>query len=198
MSLHRTINCVFITCISLFASTTLAELPSQAAMLANACAACHGSEGSSQGPATPSIAGVSPDYFIDAMEAFKEGERPATIMDRIAKGYDEEQIELMAKYFSSLRIKATEQTFDPALAKKGAALHKEHCEKCHENGGRSSDDDAGILAGQKTPYLRYTLKDMLEGKREVPTKMMKKLEKIHLRMGKDGIEQLLNFYASER
>lgn len=172
--------------------------PTTASMLANACAACHGLNGSSQGPATPSIAGISTAYFIDSMIAFQEGERPATVMDRIAKGYSEEQIELMAEFFAQQPMVRTSQSYDPALANKGDALHQTHCEKCHENGGRASDDDAGILAGQKIPYLRYTLDDILNGKREVSVKMANKLKTIHKSMGQDGIEQLLNFYASQK
>lgn len=175
-----------------------ANPPTTASMLANACAACHGLNGSSQGPATPSIAGISAVYFIDSMIAFQENERPATVMDRIAKGYSEEQIELMAEYFAQQPMIRTTQSFDPALASKGDALHQTHCEKCHENGGRASDDDAGILAGQKIPYLRYTLEDILNGKREVSVKMANKLKTIHKSMGQDGIEQLLNFYASQK
>ena len=198
MSLHVNSITVFSTIFLSFLFPAWAEPPGEAAMLANACAACHGPQGSSQGPATPSIAGISMDYFIDAMEAFQEDERPATVMNRIARGYSEQQIELMAKYFASQPMIVTAQPFDGALAKKGAALHKTHCEKCHEDGGRSSDDDAGILAGQKTPYLRYTMQDIIEGKREVPVKMQKKLEKVHTQAGVAGIEQLLNFYASEK
>lgn len=175
-----------------------ASPPTPASMLANACAACHGLKGSSQGPATPSIAGISTEYFIDAMIAFQEDERPATVMNRIAKGYSEEQIEHMAEYFSQQTMVRTPQTFDAALARKGEQLHQTHCEKCHENGGRASDDDAGILAGQKIPYLRYTLEDILKGKREVSVKMANKLKTIHKTMGQGGIEQLLNFYASQK
>jgi len=184
---------------SLFYSLTVsAQAPSKATMLANACAACHGPNGSSQGPATPSIAGISPDYFIDAMEAFKEDERPATVMNRIAKGYSEEQIEAMAKFFSSQTLIATAQKTNAALVEKGDALHITHCEKCHEDGGRASDDDAGILAGQKITYMRYTISDILTNKREVPTKMLLKLKKIHKHMGQEGIEQLLHFYAAQK
>jgi sulfide dehydrogenase cytochrome subunit len=37
------------------------------------------------------------------MKAFKSGERPATLMDRIAKGYTDEEIEAMAKYFAEIK-----------------------------------------------------------------------------------------------
>ena len=43
------------------------------AMLASTCEGCHGTDGISQGPATPSIAGMSEDYLIEAMEEFSMG-----------------------------------------------------------------------------------------------------------------------------
>ncbi|MCB1727209.1 MAG: c-type cytochrome, partial [Gammaproteobacteria bacterium] len=55
---------------------------SSASMMANTCAGCHGTNGQSAGPASPNLAGVSESYFNDSMKAFKEGTRPATIMDR--------------------------------------------------------------------------------------------------------------------
>ena len=167
-------------------------------MLANACAACHGFNGNSHGPATPNLAGISKFYFMDAMEAFKEDERPVTVMNRIAKGYSEDEIKLMAEYFSSQTFKPLPQTFDQALANKGQELHETNCAKCHENGGRATDDDAGILAGQKSPYLHFTISDILNGKREVPVKMLKKLEKVRDENGQQGIEQLIHFYASQK
>ena len=35
-----------------------------ASMLANTCAGCHGPKGNSHGPATPTISGISSEYFI--------------------------------------------------------------------------------------------------------------------------------------
>ena len=176
----------------------IAETPTQANMLAYACAACHGFNGNSQGPSTPNLAGISKYYFMDAMEAFKEDERPATVMNRIAKGYSKEEIALMADFFSKQPLKPVAQTFDPALASQGQALHEANCAQCHENGGRASDDDAGILVGQMSPYLHFTISDILAGKREVPTKMLKKLEKVRDESGQSGIEQLIHFYASQK
>ncbi len=58
-----------------------------ASMLANTCFGCHGPGGNSNGPATPTLAGASAEYFEEVMEAYQSGDRRATIMDRIAKGY---------------------------------------------------------------------------------------------------------------
>lgn len=180
----------------LLITSTYAAPPDQASMLANACAACHGANGSSQGPATPSIAEISYDYFIDSMVAFKEDERPSTVMNRIAKGYTDQQIELLAGFFAKQKMQRTKQAFDPALAKAGEAMHANQCENCHAEQGRLSEDDSGILAGQKVPYLRYTIEDILNEEREVSRKMFKRLRNIHEKVGQKGIEQLLNYYGS--
>lgn len=179
-----------------FSFNTFASSPTQASMLANACAACHGPDGSSQGPSTPSIAEISYDYFIDSMTAFQENERPSTVMNRIARGYTEEQIYLLADYFAKQKMQRTPQTYDPALAKAGEAMHANQCENCHAEGGRLSEDDSGILAGQKVPYLRYTIQDILNEEREVSRKMFKRLRNIHEKAGQKGIEQLLHYYGS--
>ncbi|MGD8497763.1 MAG: c-type cytochrome [Chromatiales bacterium] len=69
------------------------------AMLANPCAGCHGTDGKSPGP-IPGLQGLPEAYLIDTMKAFRDGKRPATVMDRIAKGYTDEEIELMAAYLA--------------------------------------------------------------------------------------------------
>ena len=72
------------------------------AAIADACAACHGPDGRSTG-AIPSIAGQPAADLAAAMRAFRVGERPATVMTRIAKGFDDAEIEALAAYLGGLR-----------------------------------------------------------------------------------------------
>ncbi len=74
----------------------------RAAILANPCAGCHGMDGVSPGT-IPSINQLSADAIVAALKAFKSGERPGTVMDRIAKGYTDEEIQRIADYFQSLK-----------------------------------------------------------------------------------------------
>ncbi len=166
-----------------------------ATMLANTCAGCHGTHGASAGPATPSIGGISAVYFEEVMQGFKSGEVKATIMDRIAKGYSEEEIKAMGEYFSQQPFVPVEQPFDAAKAKAGAKLHDKYCEKCHADGGTSKEDDAGILMGQLTPYLHYAISDFKSGDREMPKKMKKQVEQLIKKEGDAGFDALINFYA---
>ena len=104
----------------------------------------------------------------------------------------------MAGYFSTQKFVRMKQKTNRKLARKGKKLHKKYCEKCHEDGGRSSEDDAGILAGQWMPYLTYTLDDYMSGKREMTKKMKKKVNAMHKKHGDKGVEQLLHYYSSQK
>jgi sulfide dehydrogenase cytochrome subunit len=177
-------------------SAAMAAGPS-ASMLANTCAGCHGTDGSSNGPATPSIAGINGEYFIESMQAYKEGKRPATIMGRIAKGYSDEEIKLMAGYFAEQKLTRVDQGADGKMAKAGKRLHDRYCEKCHEEGGRVSED-GGILAGQMMPYLSYSLADFTSGSREMPKKMKSKVDEMLKKAGNDSLDQLVHYYGSQK
>ncbi|HLF97188.1 MAG TPA: hypothetical protein VI457_08605 [Methylococcaceae bacterium] len=67
--------------------------------MALACAGCHGTDGHSRS-GIPSIAARPPGEFADLMRGFRDGRRPATVMDRIARGYDDRDIALLAAYFA--------------------------------------------------------------------------------------------------
>lgn len=68
---------------------------------ASTCASCHGTNGVPLGEIVPGLAGKSKDEIVTTMKEFKAGKRQATIMHQIAKGYSEQQIELLAAYFAA-------------------------------------------------------------------------------------------------
>lgn len=96
MSLSRPTLAVFL----LLAGFNLQAEGRNAALLASGCAACHGTQGHSVG-GTPSLAGLDRLYFIEQMQQFQSGERPATVMMKHARGYSEEEIRLLADYFAA-------------------------------------------------------------------------------------------------
>ena len=71
-------------------------------MLSNSCAACHGTAGKSPG-AMPSINAKPAPFLIQSLKDFRSGKRPSTVMGRHASGYSDEEIKLIADYFSSLK-----------------------------------------------------------------------------------------------
>ena len=70
-------------------------------MLSLSCTSCHGTYGISPG-AIPTIYGKSKEYIIETMKQLRNGESSSTVMGRIAKGYSDREIILIANYFSSL------------------------------------------------------------------------------------------------
>ena len=93
-----TIMLVLATGLLLMPASQAEEL-SQAAMLSASCEGCHGTNGRSPG-VIPTIAGKSADYLRETMERFRSGEKETTVMGRHVKGYSEEEIRLIAEYFS--------------------------------------------------------------------------------------------------
>ena len=78
--------------------------PNLARNLAATCANCHGTGGASVG-GTESLAGKPRDEIVRKMQEFKSGARPATIMHQLAKGYTDQQIELLAGWFAAQKAK---------------------------------------------------------------------------------------------
>ena len=72
-------------------------------ILALSCASCHGTNGASPG-SIPRIQGRSAEYIEKAMLQFKAGERPATVMNRIAKGYTDEEIKKLSAYLGNQSV----------------------------------------------------------------------------------------------
>jgi sulfide dehydrogenase cytochrome subunit len=193
--MHPYVRSGALALIMLGTSSASADGPSAEAM-AFTCAGCHGTDGSSVGDLTPLIAGMNEEYFVDVMKAYREDNNNPTIMNRMAKAYTDEQIEGMARFFSRQKPHLATQTHDAAKAKRGAELHEEYCEKCHEDGGR--DAGTGTLAGQWAPYLYYTMADFMAGKREMPKKMKRKVEDAVKEHGDAAIDDLIHFYASRK
>jgi cytochrome c553 len=64
------------------------------------CANCHGTDGRSRG-AMPSLAGQDAAVIVQRMKEFRDGRRAATVMQQLAKGYTDAQIEAAAAYFAA-------------------------------------------------------------------------------------------------
>lgn len=194
---HKTSYALLLTSGLIFTPSVLAQEDSSVSLLVGNCIACHGPQGSSLGPATPTIAGMSQETFIDAMKAYQAGERPSTIMGRIAKGYTEKDFEAMAGYFTKSEFIRQAQQIDTKKAKKGQKLHDEFCEKCHVDGGFTDEDGSNILAGQWFPYLQFTLDDFQSGEREMTKKMKGRMEKMVKTHGEKSLEDIIHYYASQ-
>jgi sulfide dehydrogenase cytochrome subunit len=170
-----------------------------AQMLGETCNGCHGTDGASAGPASPTIGGLHPEYFASIMKSFQEGTAYSTVMGRIAKGYTEDEIKLMAEYFAAKPYVPAKQKFDDKLAAAGKKIHDKWCEKCHADGGKVvADEEYQVIAGQWTPYLKYSMQDFQTDKREMPKKMKEKFDGMVKKEGDKGLDALYAFYASQQ
>ena len=70
--------------------------------LAEACSGCHGADGVSQEPVTPSLAG-EPDEFVQwQLVYFRSGSRRNEVMQPIAQALSNEEIRNLGAYYASL------------------------------------------------------------------------------------------------
>jgi cytochrome subunit of sulfide dehydrogenase len=55
------------------------------------------------GAVVPPLHGRPAEEIVAAMQAFRAGERPATVMDRIAKGFTDDESRAIATWLSQQR-----------------------------------------------------------------------------------------------
>jgi sulfide dehydrogenase cytochrome subunit len=67
--------------------------------LAHTCAGCHGTQGRLADEAFVPLAGMPAASFVQTMQDFRSGRRPATLMGHIARGLNDAEFHSMAAYF---------------------------------------------------------------------------------------------------
>ena len=172
------------------------------------CMQCHGQEGASQDSSIPIIGGYSAKYVVDSMQNFRKKLRPCaevTIpsgpkkgeksdMCKVVADLGDDEAQAVAKWLSGRKFVPAKQPFDASKLARGESVYGRLCRRCHEDNGRSPDEDNGIVAGQWTPYLKSQIAAFRAGKRSIDDKMKARLEKL----GPEDEDALLNFYASQQ
>jgi cytochrome c553 len=72
-------------------------VPGEAALLASACSGCHGND---RDAAIASLKGLSAGEIADAFRRYKIDKDGPSAMHRMARGYTDEQIALIADYLA--------------------------------------------------------------------------------------------------
>ena len=85
--------------LGLLASGASAQAPAPPGALA--CSGCHGRGG--EGSAFAPLAGQDAGAMAAALREFRSGQRPATVMDRIAKGFSDDEGEAIAAWLAAQR-----------------------------------------------------------------------------------------------
>lgn len=94
--------------LALSVTTARAQSTFDVTILAGACANCHGTDGRSPG-GMPSLAGRPESVLKAQLLAFKSETPPAgtTIMNRLAKGYTDDELAALATHFSNVKSQAS-------------------------------------------------------------------------------------------
>ena len=156
------------------------------AELARQCNACHGERGHSETEDIPSIAGFSMLATMDLLDTYRNGLRTArtvalpdgseTNMEEVtAELSDADEWEIVIHY-ANQKWQPQEQPFDADLARRGAEIHAERCERCHYDGGRDPESDLPIAAGQWRTYLEAEFRNFDTGRRAMSDKMKEKYD----------------------
>jgi cytochrome c553 len=66
---------------------------------ASSCSGCHAANASVETP-VPGLAGRPAAEITAAMDGFRAGQRPATVMDRIAKGFSDVETAAIAAWYA--------------------------------------------------------------------------------------------------
>ena len=70
-------------------------------MKSEACAACHGSQGTSSTDSIPSLAGQNKTYIINQLKAFQSGKRINPLMNAMAANLTEDDMSDLAAFFNA-------------------------------------------------------------------------------------------------
>ena len=137
-----------------FLAPAQAQQPLQLAL----CMACHGPQGNSQIPLTPSLAG-QPKFFLEnQLVLIREGLRDSPQMKGMLDGVKDAELVVLANYFSAQTPIRVPMPVNSVIYQRGKdTAQKMLCGTCHlpDYAGRQQ---IPRLAGQQEEYLRYSMK----------------------------------------
>jgi cytochrome c553 len=164
--------------------------PVQAGKAAAAgCGGCHGETGVSATPTMPSLAGLSPQYLVAAMQAYRGGQRTNDTMKALIEPVSDADMNNIALFYA-LQKPARAQTpasGDRAAGKAAAAA----CAGCHGNEGVSANPATPSLAGQDAQYLADAVLEYKNGARGDET-----MKGLAAALDERAIKDLAAYYAA--
>lgn len=138
--------------------TTAETEPQKAAT----CYGCHGQNGDSNNPQFPKLAGQQAKYLTAQLTAFRDGDRPGSMMQGMAASLSDQEINDLAAFFADK--KPTSAGGDAQLADAGKTKFN-MCLGCH---GASAEGRGYFprLAGQHPAYIAKQLQNFKQGTRK--------------------------------
>jgi len=158
--------------------------------LAEVCSKCHGEDGNSKTPGTPSLAGQQPHYLVVAIQEYHHGERKTASMKSMLRTSSKSDIEKLALYFASQNpAQRPAPTFgDPAAGEPLSAV----CGGCHGDRGVSADASTPSLAGQDPQYLMKSIKSYRT------TRQHWGMQRFVAGLGDEDMENIAAFYTVQK
>lgn len=155
------------------------------------CSMCHGKTGNATRAGMPNLTGQSPEVFIAAMNDYRDGHRPKSVMTKFAEAADAEAIKNMALFYA---LQAPEATTNAGTGDvdAGARLARD-CAGCHGANGNTTSPTMPSLAGQDSKYLVSAMKEYAEGKRAHDQMTAAVAD-----LGETDLNNLASFYAQQR
>ena len=129
------------------------------------CGACHGEDGNSKLEKIPSLAGQPAFFVLNQLFLMREGVRKVEAMAPIVKDLKDEDLTSLSEHFAKLEAKRSDETVDPALAKRGLEIATQRrCSSCHLP-SLAGQEQMPRLARQRIDYLVDTLKSYRDNPR---------------------------------
>jgi cytochrome c553 len=157
---HRVLALI---CVIATALILLSALPANAATLEErltACLACHGADGQSVIPETPSLGGQPVFYLTVQLLMFRDKLRVVEPMNQAMQGFTNDDLRNMATSLAKVPPpKPPPGPVDITRMERARALIEQHrCNFCHQ-GNYSGAQNVPRLAGQREDYLVKTLRE---------------------------------------
>ena len=132
---------------------------------AQVCLACHGADGNSAIPGTPSLAGQPRQFIVTALFMFREGRRKNEQMTPFVDKLTNADLNDLAQFFSSLKLAAPTHKAAPERIEQGRAITQaQNCVACH-TATLTGQQHIPRIAGQRHEYLLGQLKQFRAGTR---------------------------------
>lgn len=182
----------------------LSELAKAPGAVARSCARCHGRDGRGRGlGAFPKLAGQQADYLARALRAYTQDQRYSGIMQPVAAGLSESEVDELARYYASLAPSNPESGIDTALSQRGERIAHEGvpslgvpaCKECHGPTRHARNPAYPKLAGQYASYLELQL-HLLKRQQRGGSAYSHIMQRVSARLSEQHISAAAAYYAS--
>lgn len=179
------------------------------------CAVCHGKNGGGDadfGPTaafgTPALRGLSADYMVKQLEAFRSGARTHKEMTPMVSLLSKDDALALSKAYAkmqpaALQASARSQSFPPSLIADGELIVKKgangdaatSCAACHQDRGVGLGDAFPRLAGQNAAYITNQLQAWKDGTRKNPSGQV--MVAIAAKLSPEQIKAVAAYYEAQ-